>query len=77
MCRVQFEEKDSWREDRKKERERKRKLRGGAAVTEEQRSRGRKGKKRQIQVSVVDQACWAGYVDPPLVWEREKKKRRV
>lgn len=72
MRRVQFEKKDSWREDGKKERE-KEEIKGwggGDRGTEKQRTQR---KKRGIQVSVVDHACLAGYVDPPLVWEREKR----
>lgn len=42
-------------------------LRGGAAVTGEQWSRESKGKKRGIQVSVVDYTCWAGHFDLSLV----------
>lgn len=69
LCAGFTEEKDIWREDRKRER----KLRGGAGsdrgtVKELQR---RQRKKRGIQVSVVDYACWAG-IFIHVFWKRKK-----
>lgn len=66
MCWVHFEEKDSWREDRKTEKER-----GNEGVGRQwqRNSEAEEAKeKRGIQVSVVDYACWAGQFDPLLVW---------
>lgn len=61
-------EEDSWREDRKREREEIKGWGGSDRGTVKQR---RQRKKRGIQVSVLDHACWAGHFDSPLVC-REK-----
>ena len=70
MCWVHFEGKGSWREDRKK-RERE-EIKGWCGTDRGTAKQRKPRKKRGIQVSVVDYACWAGHFDPPLVLrERE------
>lgn len=69
MCWVQSEEKDSWREDRTRERKREREeIKGWGGSDRGTVMQRKQRKKRGIQVSVVDYACWAGHTEPPLVW---------